>query len=72
MKKFRTKRKLNIGYLLLAVMMLFVSLSYGCNTNRGEDTSEPVLKKDTAVYYVNREKTRIQGEKYVWTKIIKN
>ncbi len=67
MKKFRTKRKLNIGYLLLAVMMLFMSLSYGCNTNRGEDTSEPVLKKDTAVYYVNREKTRIQGEKYVFS-----
>ena len=66
MKQFK-KHKMNIAILLMAILMVLPVLSYGCKPNGTEETSETVLKKDTAVYYINRDKTRIQGEKFSFT-----
>lgn len=57
------------GSLLIAVLLVMLPvLSYGCSTKKtntsGELSSE---QKKNYVYYINRDKTRVQGEEYIFT-----
>ena len=65
--RIHENRKAYIFILFMVVVLVLPISSYGCRKKGGENTSEVVLKKDTSVYYINRDKTRIQGEKYVFT-----
>lgn len=53
--------------LLVAVLCLGLVSAYGCRTNEPADPDETSEKTVTYVYYINRDKTHVQGEEFVFT-----
>ena len=73
MKTGRIRKQISYGRvygsLLIAVLLVMLPvLSYGCSTKK-TNTSEELNSepKKNYVYYINRDKTRVQGEEYIFT-----
>ena len=55
-----------IALLLVAVLCLGLVCAYGCRTNN-EGNSETSEKTANYIYFINRDKTRIQAEEFIFT-----
>ena len=61
-------RRIYCSILLAVLLLMLPVLSYGCSTKK-TNTSEELSseQKKNYVYYINRDKTRVQGEEYTFT-----
>lgn len=54
--------------LFASILIMLPILSYGCSSNKNKPDAElSSEQKKQYVYYINRDKTRIQGEEYTFT-----
>ena len=51
---------------LVTILLMTSVLSYGCRKNVSNPGSEYLSGQKKYVYYINRDKTRVQGEEYVF------
>ncbi|MBR4580260.1 MAG: GerMN domain-containing protein [Lachnospiraceae bacterium] len=69
MLRFKNKIVYKLHILGLAVLLLMLPiLSYGCSSIKRGQNGEPSSETQKQyVYYINRDKTRVQGEEYTFT-----